>query len=475
MPTAKPTPIAIHWFRQDLRLADNPSLIHAAQQGSVLPIYILDEINAAEQTTAGAARCWLHHSLQALNDSLGGKLQLYRGDAKRIIAQLCQQHAVTSINWNRCYEPWRIGRDKAIKAQLQQAGIDCHSHNGSLLWEPWQTLKADGSAYKVFTPYYKNARLNGPPIRQPLAAPKNLNLATGDFGAQSITELELLPKQNWHTPLLEHWAVGEAGAQKALHRFIEHGLNGYKEGRDFPAQEHVSRLSPHLHWGEISPQQAWHYSQLAGDNVDVAHFHNELAWRDFSHAMLYHYPDLPHRNWQSKFDRFGWQHNDALLQAWQQGRTGYPIIDAGMRELWQTGYMHNRVRMLVGSFLVKNLLLDWRHGERWFWQTLVDADLANNSASWQWVAGCGADAAPYFRIFNPVIQGEKFDRDGSYTRRYVPELAALPNKYLFKPWLASPEILQKAGVVLGESYPQPIIDLKLSRELALDSLKALSP
>ncbi|MCR8921309.1 DNA photolyase family protein [Dasania sp. GY-MA-18] len=468
-----PQALIIHWFRQDLRLADNPALVHAAQLGQVLPIYILDDENAAAQRIAGAGRCWLHHSLNALNHSLQGQLRVYRGDAKTILKQLCDQHKVTAVCWNRCYEPWRIGRDQAIKQSLQAADIACHSFNGSLLWEPWQVLKADATPYKVFTPFYKNARLNGPTIRQPLAAPKALKLAKGKYNAISIQQLNLLPAHSWHQELLKHWHIGEAAAQKTLQQFITQGLDGYKEGRNFPAQAHVSRLSPHLHWGEISPQQAWHYSQLAGDNEDIAHFHNELAWRDFSYGLLYHFPELPQRNWQSKFDHFAWQHDSQLLKAWQQGQTGYPIIDAGMRELWQTGYMHNRVRMLVGSFLVKNLLIDWRHGEQWFWQTLVDADLANNSASWQWVAGCGADAAPYFRIFNPVTQGEKFDGDGSYTRRFVPELAALPNKYLHKPWQAPLEIQQQAGVKLGENYPQPIVDLKLSRERALASLKAL--
>ena len=270
-----------------------------------------------------------------------------------------------------------------------------------------------------------------------------------------------------------HWHIGEDHAQDRLQEFVDHGLKDYKEGRNFPAQQNVSRLSPHLHFGEISPNQAWYAAKQKGKGQNMDHFLSELGWREFSYSLLYHFPKLPRKNLQAKFDKFPWRNDKRLLRRWQQGQTGYPIVDAGMRELWQTGYMHNRVRMIVGSFLVKNLLLHWHHGERWFWDCLVDADLANNSASWQWIAGCGADAAPYFRIFNPVTQGQKFDAAGEYTRHFVPELKDLPDKFLFNPWQAPPGVLNEAGVTLGKTYPEPVVDLKLSRERALQAFASL--
>jgi len=257
-------------------------------------------------------------------------------------------------------------------------------------------------------------------------------------------------------------------------QFLDEGLSLYKDGRNLPAMPYVSRLSPHLHFGEVSPNQLWYAVKNIGDNKHVDHFCSELGWREFSYSQLYHNHDLPTKNLQSKFDTFPWVENKILLEAWKKGKTGVPMVDAGMRELWQTGYMHNRVRMIVGSFLVKNLRLHWHHGALWFWDTLVDADLANNSASWQWIAGCGADSAPYFRIFNPVIQGQKFDADGSYVRKYIPEIALLPDKYLFSPWDAPESVLKEAGIDLGKSYPAPIVDLKQSRDAALKAFQSLS-
>jgi deoxyribodipyrimidine photo-lyase len=287
----------------------------------------------------------------------------------------------------------------------------------------------------------------------------------------TIDALGLLPDHEWGAKMTSHWQIGEAAAMTRLGDFVDGGLKGYKDGRNFPARPNTSRLSAHLHWGEISPNMAWYAAvekrDQAGFDNDIDVFLSELGWREFSHSLLYHFPQLPRQNLQSKFDSFPWRSDDNALRAWQQGKTGYPIVDAGMRELWETGYMHNRVRMIVGSFLVKNLLLHWHHGEAWFWDCLVDADLANNSAGWQWIAGCGADAAPYFRVFNPITQGTKFDADGSYTRRFVPELAGLPNKYLFNPWDAPALELQAAGITLGKHYPHPIVDVKQSREAAL--------
>ena len=464
--------VAIHWFRQDLRLADNPALAHAARHSAVLPIYILDDASAGAHALGGASRCWLHHSLTALNDSLGGKLAIYSGDPQLIFDQLRTRHQIVAIYWNRCYQPWQIRRDTHLKQHLRAQGIEVNTYNGSLLWEPWSIHKADQSPYKVFTPFYRKGCLAAPEPRTPLAKPE-ANYIT-DPQKLGIADLKLLPQRDWGARILAPWRVGELGAQARFKDFIVQGLQHYKEGRNLPAQPYVSRLSPHLRFGEISPNQLWHSVRSLGNDRHIDTFCSELGWREFSYSQLYHNPSLPQQNLQSKFDRFPWVDNPKHLRAWQRGQTGIPLVDAGMRELWQTGYMHNRVRMVVGSFLVKNLRLHWHHGERWFWDTLFDADLANNSASWQWIAGCGADAAPYFRIFNPITQGEKFDSDGAYLRTYLPELAALPTKHLFNPHATPEPILQQANIQLGTDYPHPIIDLPHSRQQALNAFKSLS-
>jgi deoxyribodipyrimidine photo-lyase len=470
-------PLIIHWFRQDLRLHDNPALTAAAKEGTVLPVYILDDTNAGAHRIGGASRVWLHHSLQALNARLDGKLAVYQGDAASILLHLAETQNVRAIHWNRCYEPWRMERDARIKEALKGRGVEATSHNGSLLFEPWEIRKPDGTPYRVFTPFFRKGCLQAPPPRTPLPVPEPLQLSPSPADALLLEALVLLPGIRWDTPMMQHWTPGEDGARHRLSTFLDHGLNGYKEGRNFPAKPFVSRLSPHLHCGELSPNQVWyaamHQGERMGLDSDLDHFKSELCWREFSYHLLYQYPDLPERNLQSRFDAFPWREDAEALERWQKGQTGYPIVDAGMRELWQTGYMHNRVRMIVGSFLVKNLLLDWRLGERWFWDCLFDADLANNAASWQWVAGSGADAAPYFRVFNPVMQGQKFDVDGDYTRRFVPELRELSNTYLFAPWEAPPEVLRGAGVKLGTTYPNPIVDMKASRDRALDAFATL--
>ena len=464
--------IAIHWFRQDLRLSDNPALTKAAEHEAVLPIYILDDDNAGNHVMGGASRWWLHHSLKALNASLGNKLSVYHGNPQTILDDLLTRFDVEAVYWNRCYEPWRIHRDTLIKENLKTRGIEAYTFNGLLLWEPWTIKKDDGTPYKVFTPFFRKGCLNAEQPRSPLSTPKNTNYGD-DPGHIGIDALDLLPKIPWDKQLEPHWDIGEEGARKRFETFVDEGLSFYKEGRNLPAKPYVSRLSPHLHFGEISANQLWHTVRSLGDDKHIGHFCSELGWREFSYSQLYHNPELPRRNLQSKFDAFPWVDNAENLRAWQRGQTGIPMVDAGMRELWQTGYMHNRVRMIVGSFLVKNLQLHWHHGERWFWDTLIDADLANNSASWQWVAGCGADAAPYFRIFNPVTQGQKFDPDGEYVRQYIPEIASLPNKYLFNPWEAPELILTEAGIELGSTYPHPVVDLKQSRESALIAFQSL--
>lgn len=396
-----------------------------------------------------------------------------------ILTALADEHSARAVFWNRCYEPWRIERDGKLKAQLKSTGLDVKSFNASLLWEPWQIVKKDQTPYKVFTPYYRRGCLPHSDPREPLSTPNNLKLSEKSECSLQLDSLSLIPSVNWYSQIADRWEVTETAAHKRLERFIEKGLGNYREGRNYPSQANVSELSPYLHFGLISVNTVWHRARNEGslyadqDNIDT--FLSELGWREFSYYLLYHFPQLPSHNLQNKFDSFPWLPDPQdTLSAWQRGHTGYPLVDAGMRELYNTGYMHNRVRMVVGSFLVKNLLIHWQHGQQWFWDCLVDADLASNSASWQWIAGCGADAAPFFRIFNPVTQSKKFDPEGNYIRHYVPELSNLPSKYIHEPWLAPQEVLDKAGVKLGADYPHPIIDIKQSRERALAAFKQTS-
>lgn len=463
-----PEPVNIHWFRQDLRLQDNPSLRAAIRHGRVLPVYILDDHNADQVAMGGASRWWLHQSLGALGRSLGGKLNLYCGDAEEVLAALCERFLVGSVHWNRCYEPWRIARDTAIKERLGEGNILVESHNGSLLFEPWEIQTNAGGHYQIFSPFYKKLRAKDPP-NEPVSTPAHGGFWVQDAQGLDLAQLELMPRHAWDGGLCARWEPGESAANRRLDTMIDARFRDYKDGRDYPARDRVSRLSPHLHFGEISPRQIWHATQALESDVNVEAFQRQLCWRDFSYSLLFHVPDLPGENFRSYFDAFPWLNDPGQLKRWQQGKTGYPFVDAGMRELWQTGTMHNRVRMIVASFLVKNLRIDWRLGAAWFWDCLVDADLANNSASWQWVAGSGTDAAPYFRIFNPTSQGKKYDPDGGYTRRYVPELKDLPQKYLFEPWRAPDSVLERANVDLGKTYPRPMVDLKQSRQDALDA------
>jgi len=464
--------IAIHWFRQDLRLNDNKSLFEASKHKNVLPIYILDDCNSKEFRIGSASRLWLHYSLKSLNKSLDGKLSVYSGNPEDILKDISNRYEVEAIYWNRCYEPWRIKRDSEIKANLKKCEIEVDTFNSSLLWEPWSIKKDDGTPYKVFTPFYRKGCLNAEKPSSPISKPKDVSFLF-DQHQIGIDKLNLLPSKGWGNKVKSFWNIGEEAAHKRFDQFIEEGLSSYKEGRNVPSKPYVSRLSPHIHFGEISSNQLWYSVRSIGDDKNIEHFCSELGWREFSYSQLFHNPELPKKNLQSKFDAFPWNEDESLLTAWKKGKTGIPMVDAGMRELWQTGYMHNRVRMIVGSFLVKNLRLHWHQGERWFWDTLFDADLANNSASWQWIAGCGADAAPYFRIFNPIMQGQKFDPNGEYVRQYVPEISSLPNKFLFNPWEASDEVLKKASIKLGSTYPLPVVDLKQSRESALLAFQSL--
>ena len=478
---------AIVWFRDDLRLHDHPALAAAAATGKPLYcIYVLDEESPGPRALGGASRWWLHHSLEALAASLqaiGGRLDILRGPAAAIVPQLTAASAASSIFWTRRYGAAEIEIDRAIKAALTAQGATVESHNGQLLHEPWTVKTKSGGSFQTFTPFWRAAcALQRDALRKTvdtLAAPKRLQLAAwrADFPPRhAVSDLSLLPvAPDWAGGLRDTWQPGEAGAQARLRAFLDDGLSGYATGRDRLDQD-TSRLSPHLRFGEVSPRQVLATALHARDAErapakDVEKFITELGWREFCYHLLFHFPDLASRNFQPRFDDFPWSEPDpSELSAWRKGSTGYPIVDAGMRQLWQTGTMHNRVRMVCASFLAKDLLVDWRVGERWFWDTLCDADAANNPANWQWVAGCGADAAPYFRIFNPVLQGEKFDPSGDYVRRFVPELARLPDKWIHKPWQAPQAVLQAAGLSLPAGYPLPIVDHAKARARALAAL-----
>ncbi|UUX49758.1 DNA photolyase family protein [Nisaea acidiphila] len=465
------------WFRQDLRLSDNPALTAAVASGArVLPVYVLDDKTPGHWAPGGAARWWLHHSLASLGRDLeqcGNRLHLVSSDnAAETIRELAKSTGAAAVYWNRCYEPFAIERDTELKSALKADGIEAESFNASLLFEPWEVKTKSGTPPKVFSPYWRALRALGEP-EAPEPAPERVAPLKAAPASEKLEDWDLLPtKPDWAVGFHDHWTPGETSAQVRLDRFLETALDDYKEGRNFPAKPNVSRLSPHLHFGEIGPRQVWHRTVAhchAADRNPFAgsaeHFLKELVWREFSYSLLYHNPDLPEACLRPEFENFPWDSSEKPLSAWQRGKTGIPIVDAGMRELWQTGYMHNRVRMICASFLIKHLMVDWRAGEAWFWDTLLDADLASNSASWQWVAGSGADAAPYFRIFNPVLQGEKFDPDGTYTRRWVPELADVPDRYLQKPW--------EAPGNPAPDYPAPIVDLAEGRERALAAYQDL--
>lgn len=470
----------IIWFRQDLRREDNPALHSAYEEGAkILPVFIEDEETPGDWSRGAASKWWLHHSLKSLNDSLSDKLNLYSGKPQDILPDLIKETGADAIYWNRCYEPWRKERDKKIKKALEDDGVEVKSFKAGLIWEPWTISTKQDTPYKVFTAFYKNGCLPAGEPDRPLPAPDRLTYHDRLSSALKLEELKFIPEKDWYKKIEKYWSVGEDHAQKALRHFIKNDVDEYNTMRDRPGVEGTSRLSPHLHFGEISARTAWHEVRKhqhmgKGSNKDSDVFLSELGWREFSYNLLYHFEDrITDKPLNEKFENFPWQQNKNALKAWKEGKTGYPIVDAGMRQLWETGWMHNRVRMIVASFLIKDLMVHWSEGEKWFWDCLVDADLANNSASWQWVAGCGADASPFFRIFNPVLQGEKFDPKGEYVSEWCPELSKLPNKYIHKPWEADDETLDKAGVKLGETYPRPIVDHSEARDEALTAYKKL--
>jgi deoxyribodipyrimidine photo-lyase len=471
-------PIVV-WFRDDLRLSDHPALTAAAKSGRpLICLYILDEQSPGLRPLGGAARWWLAGSLRALDKSLrklGQRLVLRRGKAADILPALASKAGAHAVYWNRRYDRPGMTVDDAVIAALKARHVGGGTFAGSLLVEP-DSLTPNGPV-RVFTPFYKRVLALGA-LRAAHPAPKTLPPAPGIDG-DDLADSSLEPAgPDWAGGLRETWTPGEHAARERLSEFLDGGIAGYASGRDRPDKPSTSGLSPHLRFGEISPIEIWHAARFAAEegraaSHDIGKFLSELGWREFSHHLLHHFPDLPSVNLQRRFDGFPWRDDAAALRAWQRGRTGYPIVDAGMCQLWHTGWMHNRVRMVAASFLIKHLLIDWREGEDWFWDTLVDADAANNAASWQWVAGSGADAAPYFRIFNPILQGLKFDPNGDYVRRFVPELAGLTGEAIHKPWEADAAELRAAGIELGTTYPKPIVDHDAARKRALDAFATI--
>ncbi len=472
----------IAWFRDDLRISDHPALAAAAESGRpVVCIYVLDEVSQGLRTLGGAARWWLAGSLRALDRSLrdrGGTLVLRRGAADAVIPDLVVATGARELYINRRHDKVGAAIDHAVERRLREVGAEVTQFQANLLHDPREVRTNAGLPFRVFTPFWRRLQAMGEP-RMPIAAPPRINGVSG-VDSDSLSSWRLEPTHpDWAAGMRDSCNRGEVGAQSRLSAFLDHGIAGYADLRDRPDLDNTSRLSPHLRFGEISPFQVWHSCRLALSArgkmraTDIDKVLSELAWREFCWHLLHHHPDLATRNFNPRFDTFPWRNDDKALAAWQRGGTGYPIVDAGMRQLWTAGWMHNRVRMITASFLIKHLLIDWRAGEQWFWDTLVDADSANNPANWQWVAGSGADAAPYFRIFNPVLQGEKFDPQGDYVRRFVPELADLPAAFIQAPFTASPLELASAGVTLGKSYPKPLVEHQAARARALAALATL--
>ncbi len=473
------------WFRQDLRLQDNAALAAAlGRGGAVLPVYIWDEAGQERWKLGEASRWWLHHSLKALDVSLrerGSRLAAARGTSLEILRKLVKVTGAGAVYWNRRYEPAAIARDKIVKAALAEGGVEAKSFNSALLFEPHTITNKAGGPFQLFTPFWRHCL--SLKVAEEIAVKAKMFPAPERWpGSVELKALELLPRVRWDARFYEAWKPGEVGAKKRLRYFFAKIAAEYEKQRNFPGVDGVSRMSPHLHFGEIGPRQIWAAARAQAKetgifpaNGGVQKFLGEVGWREFAHHLLYHFPTTPVQPLREEFTEFRWASDPdgKKLKSWQRGLTGYPIVDAGMRELWATGWMHNRMRMVAASFLVKHLRLSWMSGAEWFWDTLVDADLANNTLGWQWSAGCGTDAAPYFRIFAPVLQGGKFDADGAYVRRWVPEIAALPDAFLQAPWEAPEEVLTNAGVKLGGNYPRPIVDHKTARTEALEAFKRL--
>ncbi len=471
----------IVWFRQDLRTSDHPALLAAAEAGPVLPVFVWHPESEGHWAPGAATRWWLDRSLRALAAqlaALGSPLHVHVGDPVRVLPGLARACGAQRVHWSRRYEPAAVRQEEQVIDALEAAGIGAASFNSALLYEPHEPRTGSGMPYKVFTPFWKACRAIREPER-PHPAPTALRAPERAPGGVTIDSLGLRPTIAWDGGMAAEWTPGEAGAAARLQVFLGGAVARYADGRDFPWRPDTSRLSPHLHFGEIGPRQAWHAVTDAMQRGDAAFgrsadkFRSELGWREFAHHVLANFPRTADEPLRAEFKQFPWRTDPAALRAWQRGRTGYPLVDAGMRELWHTGWMHNRVRMVVASFLVKDLRLPWQAGAAWFWDTLVDADLANNTLGWQWTAGCGADAAPYFRVVNPVLQGLKFDADGAYLSAYLPELAALPPKLRHEPCKASDIELRSAGIRLGRDYPHPMVDHGEARDKALEAFAAI--
>jgi len=474
---------SVVWFRNDLRLSDNPALSAAvARGGPVIPLFVWLPEEDGRWPPGAASRWWLHQSLVRLAAELRkhrSRLIIARGPSLQALEKVLKSAGADAVYWNRRYEPALVERDRHVEQALREAGVHVETFAGNLLFEPSQVATKEHKPYRVFTPFWKACLALGEPS-EPLPKPGRWSSPKRWPRSLEIESLGLEPTRDWAAGFREVWTPGEPGAGEQLDQFRAGAFSDYSRGRNRPDIMGTSRLSPHLHFGEITPRQIWH--ALAGKSegkpnralaAQRTKFRAELGWREFAHHVLFHFPETTDRTLRDDFARFPWRRNSRAFKAWQRGLTGFPIVDAGMRELWTTGWMHNRVRMIVASFLTKDLLLSWCDGARWFWDTLVDADLANNTLGWQWTAGCGADAAPFFRIFNPVLQGQKFDPEGAYVREWVPELAALPLKFLQEPWKAPEEVLAMAGVRLGDIYPRPIVTHADARDEALAAFRSL--
>ena len=466
-------------FRANLRLDDNPALADAAARGKVVPLFILED-PPIDAPPGGASRWWLREALLDLDRGLrrlGAELVFRRGNAEAILLDIVRQSGASSVSWQRRHEPALAQQDEDLTARLRLNGIEVRQHEGFLLFDPAVIRTAGGTPFRVFTPFARACMAAAEPS-PPVAAPARLQGVAGLPG-ERVEDWKLVSaKASWPQGLAAAWEPAEQAALSLLSDFLDGAIDRYRDDRDRPDIGGTSRLSPYLHFGQIGPRRIWHAVRYAAardraNAKSVERYLLEILWREFSWHLLAQFPELPRKPLTGSFEAFPWRDDANALEAWKRGRTGYPIVDAGMRQLWETGWMHNRVRMVVASFLVKHLLIDWREGAAWFWDTLVDADLGNNSASWQWVAGCGADAAPFFRIFNPMLQGRKFDPRGDYVRRYVPELARLDADGIHEPWRASSTQLREAGVRLGSTYPLPIVDHQAARQRALGALTRL--
>ncbi|MEO1651720.1 MAG: deoxyribodipyrimidine photo-lyase [Pseudomonadota bacterium] len=468
-------------FHRDLRLMDHPALVAACETGApVICLYIRDEDAEGRFALGGASKWWLHHALAAHADALeaaGNRLILRSGAIVGVLQDIVASHGCGGIYLSRGYEPWVVAREQAIHAAFTEADVAVKRFAGRLLIDPDTIRTKGGAVYKVYTPFWRAIFERG--VRAPIDAPATIRASEKHPDSEDLDSWDLLPTEpNWAEGFEPHWKPGADEGEARFLVFVDLGMAQYDTQRDRPDIDGTSRLSPHYHHGELSVAACYHAADAerskGGKGATGAEtFMKELVWREFSYHLLYHFPHLPTAPFKEQFAEFPWRSDADQLKAWQRGKTGYPIVDAGMRQLYEIGWLHNRVRMIVGSFLTKNLLLPWQDGEAWFWDCLVDADLASNSASWQWVSGSGADAAPYFRIFNPVTQSERYDPEGDYIRRFVPELANMPKKYIHAPWNAPQSVLDRAGVTLGDTYPLPIVDHKETRQRALDAYEKI--